>query len=202
MSSVPSFAAIKRGTPVSIILKKDQRTNKLTNGIVQDILTRSDHHRGVKVRLSSGLIGRVRSLGQPQMSYNDRAGQQGYQPQHANNTSTYNRPQQYADQGIPQYSQAAAAYTPQQSNVRGPDTPARPSTRTLEDFVPQSERGEQVEYMQSYENSRAPTQEELDRETLGRQFPTVDGSVVAMIYGDCGGDMSSCREMLQALSED
>lgn len=73
---------------------------------------------------------------------------------------------------------------------------------TLEDFVPQSERGEQVEYMQTYENRRAPTTEEMHREELGKQFPKVDGSLIAAIYGDCAGDMSACREMLDALSQD
>ncbi len=48
------------GLLVSIILKKDQRTGKQTEGIVKDILTSSPYHsRGVKVRLTDGQIGRV-----------------------------------------------------------------------------------------------------------------------------------------------
>ncbi|MBN2410689.1 YwbE family protein [candidate division KSB1 bacterium] len=51
---------IKPGLPVSIVLKKDQRTGKRTNGLVKDILTKSPRHsRGIKVRLESGEIGRV-----------------------------------------------------------------------------------------------------------------------------------------------
>ena len=51
------------GLEVGIILKKDQRSGKLTFGIVQDILTSSAFHsRGIKVRLQDGQIGRVASL--------------------------------------------------------------------------------------------------------------------------------------------
>lgn len=53
-------ADIKRGALVHIILKKDQRTGKLTEGIVKDILTSAPYHsRGIKVRLEDGQIGRV-----------------------------------------------------------------------------------------------------------------------------------------------
>lgn len=48
------------GLAVAIILKKDQRSNKVTYGIVKDILTSAPFHsRGIKVRLQDGQIGRV-----------------------------------------------------------------------------------------------------------------------------------------------
>lgn len=48
------------GLPVAIILKKDQRSGKTTEGIVKDILTSSAFHsRGIKVRLDDGQVGRV-----------------------------------------------------------------------------------------------------------------------------------------------
>ena len=48
---------------VDIVLKKDQPTGRLTHGIVQDVLTSSDyHHRGIKVRLTSGQVGRVQKV--------------------------------------------------------------------------------------------------------------------------------------------
>ncbi len=54
---------VKLGSQVSIVLKKDQRSGKLTKGIVKDILTKSPiHHHGIKVRLESGEIGRVKEL--------------------------------------------------------------------------------------------------------------------------------------------
>ena len=48
------------GLEVDIILKKDQRSNKRTRGIVKDLLTSSAYHsRGIKVRLEDGQVGRV-----------------------------------------------------------------------------------------------------------------------------------------------
>ena len=54
---------IKPGIKVSIVLKKDQRSGNLTEGIVLDILTNSSTHpHGIKVRLESGDIGRVKEI--------------------------------------------------------------------------------------------------------------------------------------------
>jgi uncharacterized repeat protein (TIGR03833 family) len=56
-------ANIKPGIKVAIVLKKDQRTGKLTEGIVKDILTKSaSHPHGIKVRLQAGQVGRVKLL--------------------------------------------------------------------------------------------------------------------------------------------
>ena len=58
-------ADIRPGLRVFIVLKKDQRTGKLTEGLVQDILTKSPTHpHGIKVRLESGDIGRVKEIAQ------------------------------------------------------------------------------------------------------------------------------------------
>ncbi|UTE78060.1 MULTISPECIES: YwbE family protein [Rossellomorea] len=54
---------IKPGLEVDIVLKKDQRTDKLTRGIVKDILTNSPNHpHGIKVRLADGQVGRVKNI--------------------------------------------------------------------------------------------------------------------------------------------
>jgi len=56
-------ADIKPGTRVNIVQKQDQRSGKLTEGIVKDILTKSaTHPHGIKVRLESGIVGRVKEL--------------------------------------------------------------------------------------------------------------------------------------------
>jgi len=56
-------ADIKPGAQVKIVLKQDQRSGKLTEGIVSDILTNSPNHpHGIKVRLQNGLIGRVKEI--------------------------------------------------------------------------------------------------------------------------------------------
>lgn len=54
---------IKPGTRVAIILKKDQNSGKLTEGVVKDILTNSSSHpHGIKVRLKTGEVGRVKKI--------------------------------------------------------------------------------------------------------------------------------------------
>jgi uncharacterized repeat protein (TIGR03833 family) len=54
---------IKPGIKVNIILKKDQRSSTLTEGIVKDILTSAPKHsHGIKVRLEDGQIGRVQEI--------------------------------------------------------------------------------------------------------------------------------------------
>jgi len=58
-----SRASIKVGMTVLIVLKQDQRTGKLTKGIVRDILTKSSNHpHGIKVRLQDGQVGRVKEI--------------------------------------------------------------------------------------------------------------------------------------------
>ena len=54
---------IKPGLEVDIVLKKDQRTGKLTRGVVKALLTKSAHHpHGIKVRLADGQVGRVKHI--------------------------------------------------------------------------------------------------------------------------------------------
>ena len=54
---------IKVGSEVSIVLKKDQRTGELTEGVVKRILTKSSFHpHGIKVMLEDGQVGRVKEI--------------------------------------------------------------------------------------------------------------------------------------------
>jgi len=51
------------GSHVKVVQKQDQRSGKLTQGIVKDILTRSySHPHGIKVRLENGIVGRVKEI--------------------------------------------------------------------------------------------------------------------------------------------
>lgn len=63
MSDGQKRAKIKPGQEVSIVLKQDQKTGTLTRGIVKTLLTKSSSHpHGIKVRLDSGLVGRVKII--------------------------------------------------------------------------------------------------------------------------------------------
>jgi uncharacterized repeat protein (TIGR03833 family) len=63
MTDGQTRSLIKPGQKFSIVLKKDQRTGKLTEGIVKNLLTKSPSHpHGIKVRLENGLVGRVKII--------------------------------------------------------------------------------------------------------------------------------------------
>ena len=63
MTDGPNRKDILPGIEVSIVLKQDQRTGKLTRGVVKDILTKSaSHPHGIKVRLVNGKVGRVQKI--------------------------------------------------------------------------------------------------------------------------------------------
>ena len=58
-----NHADIKVGAHVKVVQKQDQRTGTLTEGVVRDILTKSDTHpHGIKVRLEGGIVGRVKEI--------------------------------------------------------------------------------------------------------------------------------------------
>lgn len=58
LAQVPRAHQVIPGANVSIVLKADQRTGRQVRGTVQHVLTRGDHHRGIKVRLTDGRVGR------------------------------------------------------------------------------------------------------------------------------------------------
>jgi uncharacterized repeat protein (TIGR03833 family) len=60
---VPTRAQLAPGLRVRVVLKQDQPTGKLTEGIVKDLLTKSPAHpHGIKVRLMDGQVGRVKEI--------------------------------------------------------------------------------------------------------------------------------------------
>ncbi|KAF2016375.1 hypothetical protein BU24DRAFT_200732 [Aaosphaeria arxii CBS 175.79] len=77
----------------------------------------------------------------------------------------------------------------------------QPPRRTgTENLLPQGqERSEQVETMQSYEAAAPQSEDDVNQAILQREFPNIDGSLIAAIYGD-SKSLSATREMLQELS--
>jgi uncharacterized repeat protein (TIGR03833 family) len=58
-----SRADIKVGMRVRVVQKQDQRSGRLTEGVIRDILTKSGNHpHGIKVRLDGGIVGRVKEF--------------------------------------------------------------------------------------------------------------------------------------------
>lgn len=63
MSDGTKRANINIGSKVKVVQKQDQRSGKLTEGVVSRILTNSpNHHHGIKVMLEGGIVGRVKEI--------------------------------------------------------------------------------------------------------------------------------------------
>lgn len=61
--TISNRSLLKVGMTVAIVLKKDQQSGELTEGIIQQILTNSAiHPHGIKVKLSDGRVGRVKEI--------------------------------------------------------------------------------------------------------------------------------------------
>lgn len=64
---VPTTQNVVPGASVNIVLKADQRTGRTVAGTVANLLTRGNHPRGIKVRLTDGRVGRVQSMAGSQL---------------------------------------------------------------------------------------------------------------------------------------
>jgi len=112
--AVPTIHQVTPGAAVSIVLKQDQPTGREVQGTVQDLLTRGNHPRGIKVRLTDGRVGRVQRMA------SDHPPTQPQQP-----TTPASFTVRREGQGAPTY-----------SDVRNNEFPSEPPPRTLFDFLP------------------------------------------------------------------
>lgn len=64
VGTVPTARQVVPGASVFIVLKEDQPSGRETPGTVQNVLTRGNHPRGIKVRLRGGMVGRVQRMGE------------------------------------------------------------------------------------------------------------------------------------------
>jgi uncharacterized repeat protein (TIGR03833 family) len=216
--SIPSYSQISRGMEVSIILKEDQPTGRQVQGIVEDVLTQHDHPRGVKVLLMDGRVGRVQevlnsgytsatpfSSQQHDAAVPDPQNWQAHTSYPSGLTSSHTQHDAVPD---PQSWQAPTSFpsgyvSAHAAQQQAPYTDPRPTTIAAFDDspnVPPEERSEQMEYLQSYENSKPPTEDDTNQATLQREFPNIDSSLIAAIYGD-SKSLGATREMLQELND-
>lgn len=117
-ANVPTLPQVTRGAAVSIVLKQDQPTGREVQGVVQDLLTKGNHPRGIKVRLTDGRVGRVQRMASehhvidqsplPQSTAGFTVRREGRQP-------------------------------PTYRDIRNDEFPSEPPPRTLLDFLPESE---------------------------------------------------------------
>ena len=122
-ANVPTIQQVTRGAAVSIVLKEDQPTGREVQGVVQDLLTRGNHPRGIKVRLNDGRVGRVQRMANDQTTSQQHVAQQQQQQQ-----------QQPAGFVVRREGRQAPTYT----DIRNDDYPSLPPPRTLFDFLPET----------------------------------------------------------------
>lgn len=123
--SVPNAQQVVPGAGVWIVLKEDQPTGDETPGVVQDVLTRGNHPRGLKVRLRDGQVGRVQRM-------RDGAAGQQQQPQEQEQETGSQNSQ------LPPATSGATRFTHRYTDVRNDDYeyPSEPPARSLADFLP------------------------------------------------------------------
>ena len=184
---LPLYNQVRPGASVSIILEADQATGYQVQGMVEEVLDSGDHLHGVEVRLMDGRVGRVQQvLPENTPQYYTAPPPQSQQP--------WGAPSEPLDRQSSMISSTAISATaPQQNQLHHPSS---------SDLLPDGqERSEQMEYFQSYENSKSSTRDDIDQATLQREFPDVDSSLIAALYSD-SKSLSATREMLQALGDD
>lgn len=119
--TVPPASRVVPGAAVAVVLKEDQPTGRETRGVVQDVLGRGNHPRGIKVRLRSGQVGRVQRM--------DGEGGGG-----ATTGSAASAGSAAAVAGIG--ARATVVAPPRYTDVRNDDFLEGPPPRSLADFVP------------------------------------------------------------------
>lgn len=122
-----------------------------------------------------------------------------YDHSHGHGSTQSNNP--YAASGD-QNTQLYQQYQQPQQGFSAPSgpPPGQAPQRTGTDLVPESERAEQREAMEQFEMSHSGTESQTDKDVaqLQREFPGVDGSLIAAIYSDSG--MGAAREILGELA--
>lgn len=222
---ISQYNKIKPGLPVSIVLKADQRSGRQVQGTVAQLLTRHNHPRGIKVKLTDGRVGRVqqilRDMGsnnpwadassqgnpwqpseQEQQSLNQTYFAQGNANQHQQSSYGQHPQAGHGQSGHQQNSQQQSDY--QQDGFQAPPGPPpsqglhRSDTEQL--LAQQQDAGAQVETMQQYESNARQTTDDRAQADLQKQFPNLDSSLIAAIYNERKPDMAEVRELLQELN--
>jgi uncharacterized repeat protein (TIGR03833 family) len=215
MAPVPKYSEIGQGVLVEIVLKADQSTGKLTRGKVADILTRGDHPRGVKVRLESGLIGRVQSLAP---ASNDS-------PPGINQASPSIHDDGHREDGSSKEFTVTQKFSSRTQNYRFQEDfrktePPVAEAVSLTDFMKPTSRNKHKKSRklaavtnsrhislasnnseQSSERVIATTSDEhiSDQTRLETEFPKLDSALIAAILGDCTS-IQEVRSILLSLS--
>lgn len=187
--AVPEISQLHAGVGVNIVLKVDQKTGKLTTGQIADLLTKGNHPRGIKVRLTNGLIGRVQSLSSTAeagaataLRMSQAVTVQDPQPKHqGRGKPAFKFLDDYRNEPIPQ------------------------DSISLEDYIkPTRKKGKKKAQAGGASAAPAAPAAEIEREPdtqeqLRTEFPSIDSALIAAILAD-HPTVQEAREVLGVLS--
>ena len=179
--NVPRSSQLQPGIGVNIILKADQRSGRLTTGQVSEILTRGDHPRGVKVRLSNGQIGRVQSLSVP--SNSPTAAQAS---PYTNTRDSQEFPTESGRRERERWKKGPSI----QSDYREDQKP--PESRSLADYIKVSTSSKSTSTIGDH-GLNDSTQASCEKD-----FPNLDTALIAAILAD-HDDLEAARHVLSSL---
>ena len=179
--AVPKMSQLRPGVTVNVVLKAHQQSGKLTTGQISEILTRGDHPRGIKVRLSSGEIGRVQSL--------------SLSSEHIATAQT----PPYVQTSFPSEHQNAPNHSggrrrgrlPSQGDYRQDPTPLE--SRSLADYIKISSSSKITH------PSNSTAVKDTTQAAMEKEFPKLDTALIAAILAD-HEDINNARGILGSLS--
>lgn len=180
--AVPKTSQLWLGIRANVVVKADQRSGRLTTGQVSEILTRGDHPRGIKVRLSTGQVGRVQSLATPPQgpaAAQTRPCLYGNSGQSSEQESTHPSGKRYRKSAP-------------QENYRQDPFPL--ASATLADYI----RGPSPSKRHANASGRL-TAEDNAQSKLEKDFPNVDSALIAAILAD-HEEIDGARDVLITLS--
>lgn len=177
------MSELEQGTAVNIVLKADQPTGKLTTGTIADFLTRGNHPRGIKVRLSDGKIGRVRSLASNTQSGAPQSAETGsFQTRRSGAETGHGIQRDYRTEEQPAEDVSLLDYV-QVKQTKKSRGKRKGTTSSVEDEPSQHNETEAMAFQQRME----------------AEFPNLDASLVAAILSD-QGSAEVARRVLAGLS--
>lgn len=185
--AIPKVSQLRPGVGVNMVLKADQRSGKLTIGTISEILTRGDHPRGIKVRLSNGQIGRVQSL-----SASSGLSRAPSVPHAASRYSIHSSPFEDSSPSSGRVGEEGRRerYT-LQDDYRQDPTPLEP--RSLADYIRAPVSSKRASAHQN------PVPDDTVQARSERDFPNLDTALIAAILAD-HDEPEYAREILSSLS--
>ncbi|MDI1488709.1 MAG: hypothetical protein OHK93_007985 [Ramalina farinacea] len=194
--SIPTTSQLHRGVGVRIILKADQPTGKLTTGQIDQLLTRGNHPRGIKVRLTDGQIGRVQSL-----TSADNAGGQGMGPGQQQDVPSVVEGAVGGEDLVSSFHRRGAGSQDRrgiQDDYRYDDVAA--DSRSLADYMKAPSKNKARRNKTSGSVSEPAKEQDTEMQgILDSEFATLDSALIAAIVAD-HKDVAEARNVLRALS--